>query len=639
MWKDKCKMVIEFLFNGIKDRSKLYSNEPLAINSPFDGQIETIPCTEYVGKAYCQSAIGNVKVKINGIKKYEYKGAKGRIANEVFELSSDFFTYTVSCTIDTCPSEKTRMLVKITSEYLNENENNTGDITASKTDDDSSKYDYVLEKLKLEVKAAFREDWESCVWIKDEQSEFLCSNLYPNIFRAENRLRAFANKVLIWELGTNWLNSPGLEKYAVSHKNLSVVFRSLEPAFSDIDDVFISTTLEKLFEIIENGIVYESPFQLTQEQFNDLIGLIAKVPKHENISRWVKNKRRIAKNLWKDIFEAYFTITENSQQKITDFILNRNHIAHNKPITWVAYEKMKKSFIDFDNMVKAANQKFEESVPSEELYLTMDIANEEARDKEEQKEYERNYLRDRIYGETGVEILWHEGIYSMFLEKTDAIYQIFYDIYYWDSRFTFSTMCTIEDNDTWQTLFEVKCNACEEYYIEVQIQMIIDDEMNSDSELALRCAIYKDKNTVKYTSNEDKPYAVIRYHNGDGYEDSLEGKIELSSASALDESEMDDFSDDLKVAIEELNPYISIKELLEIQAAKEGGISPVADFPCCECEQYGVSLQDDFYKFGHCCYCGTDNDVLICDRCESPFGDGGGKWGLCNSCLEYIEKE
>ena len=300
---------------------------------------------------------------------------------------------------------------------------------------------------------------------------------------------------------------------------------------------------------------------------------------------------------------------------------------------------MKKSFIDFDNMVKAANQKFEESVPSEELYLTMDIANEEARDKEEQKEYERNYLRDRIYGETGVEILWHEGIYSMFLEKTEAIYQIFYDIYYWDSRFTFGTLCTIEDSDTWQTLFEVKCNACEEYYIEVQIQMIIDDEMNSDSELAFRCAIYKDKNTVIYTSNEDKPYAVIRYHNGGGYEDSLEGKIELSSASALDESEMDDFSDDLKVAIEELNPYITIKELLEIQAAKEGGISPVADFPCCECEQYGVSLQDDFYKFGHCCYCGTDNDVHICDRCESPFGDGGGKWDLCNSCLEYIEKQ
>lgn len=632
-------MVIEFLFNEIKDRSKLYSNEPLTINSPFDGQTETIPCTEYVGKAYCQSAIDNVKAKINGIKKYEYKGAMERIANEVFELSSDFFTYVVSCTIYTYASEKTRMLVKITSECLNENENNTGGITTSKTGDECNEYDYVLEKLKLEVKAAFREDWESCVWIKDEQSEFLCSNLYPIIFRAENRLRAFANKVLIWELGTNWLNRPGLEKYAESHKNLSVVFRRLEPAFSDVDDVFISTTLETLFEIIEKGIVYESPFQLTQEQFNYLIGLIAKAPKHENISHWVKNKRRIAKNLWKDIFETYFTITENSQQIITDFILNRNHIAHNKPVTWGGYEKMKQSFIDFDSMVKTANQKFEESVPSEELYLTMVIADEEARDKEEQKEHERNYLRDRIYGETGVKILWHEGIYSMFIEKTDAIYQIFRDIYYWDSRFTFSTMCTIEDNDTWQTLFEVKCNACEEYYIEVQIQMIIDDEMNSDSELTFRCAIYKDKNTVIYTSNEDKPHAVIRYHNGGGYEDSLEGKIELSSASVLDESEMDDFSDDLKVAIEELNPYISIKELLEIQAAKEGGISPVADFPCCECEQYGVSLQDDFYKFGHCCYCGTDNDVLICDRCESPFGDGGGKWGLCNSCLEYIEKQ
>ena len=50
---------------------------------------------------------------------------------------------------------------------------------------------------------------------------------------------------------------------------------------------------------------------------------------------------------------------------------------------------MKKSFTDFDNMIEIANEKFEESVTSEELYLTMDIQNEQAA---EEEDFERNYL-------------------------------------------------------------------------------------------------------------------------------------------------------------------------------------------------------------------------------------------------------
>ena len=42
-----------------------------------------------------------------------------------------------------------------------------------------------------------------------------------------------------------------LEKYKESHKKLSRDFRSNEPAFKDVDDVFISATLETLFEIIK----------------------------------------------------------------------------------------------------------------------------------------------------------------------------------------------------------------------------------------------------------------------------------------------------------------------------------------------------------------------------------------------------
>lgn len=631
-------MVVEFLLNEIKDRHKLYNDEPMIIRSFNDDKMETIPCSQYIGKAYCQAAMETVKNKVGNIKKCEYKGSIQRIANEVFELISEQATYTVICTIDTYPSLKTRMLVQIESKNTHVDSNGAFD-SSNATGDVLSEYDQTLEKVKLEVKSAFRKDWTSCVWIKDEQSEFLCSNLYPHIFRTENRLRAFANKLLIWELGPNWIESPGLEKYAKSHTKLSEDFRRREPVFSDVDDVFISATLETLFEIIQKGLVYESPFQLSQEQLNDLIDIVSKSKTPEHISNWIKKRRTTKKDLWKDIFEPYFASTKNSQQIITDFILNRNHIAHNKPLTLSAYGTMERSFTDLDDLIKNANEKFEESVPSEELYLTIDIKMEEAREAEEQEEYERTYLRDRIEGETGVEILWHQEIFELFLDKADLIYQTFHDLYYWDSRFAISPIHQIEDNENWQTLFSVKCNACEEYYLDIQIEIIIDDEMDGDSSLSIRYRAHVKDGGASVDHNAALPSATIYYHNGNGYENIPEGTIELLSESSLDESEIDDLIEELTAAIEAINPYVAIKQSMEESAAKGEETSPVADFPCCECEKYGVSLRDDFYKFGHCCYCGTDNEVQICEKCGLPFGDGGGNSGLCNSCHDLIEKE
>ncbi len=622
-------MVIEFLLNEIDDKTKLYKEELIEATTPFSYEPQTFPSTMYIGKEYCITAMDAVKSNIPSIQKCEYKGAIDRIANEVFELTTDKFIYTVTCTIYTYPKDKTRMLVKITSENI--------DSTSDEFSDNSlASYDQILEKLKLEVKNVLKNDWKSCIWIKDEQSEFLCSLLYPYIFRAENRLRAFSNKVLIWELGTEWLNSFGLEKYSESHKKLSEDFRRLEPAFSDVDDVFISATLETLFEIIKEGIIYESPFTLSQEQFGEL----RKISSKANIFDWLNKRKIIKKNLWKDIFEPYFSATENFDLIISDFIKNRNHIAHNKPITLSAHCTFDDSFVAFDNMIKNANRRFEESVPSEELYLTIDIQNEEAQEAEEQKEYEKNYLRDRISGETGIDILWRESILEMFVEKADTIYQTFHDLFYWDNRFTFSSLFSIEDNEgTWQPLFSVSCNANENCYIEVQVNISIDDEMDGDSVINFRYAIHGLDDSTTYSNESGAPSASIYYHNGDGYEDVFEGKIELYSDSSLNDEEVDNFIDELNTAIKELNPYIAIKESMEHSAVTEGSSPPVADFPCDECGNLGISICEDFYPYGRCCYCGYDNDIKFCPQCESHFISNGDASDLCDNCKEANDRK
>lgn len=628
-------MVVEFILNGIKDKSKLYRVNREEAVSRFTGMPETIDSIEYVGKDYCKTVLNSVVTKIIGIRAFEYMGALDRIANETFQITTELYRYTVTCTIDTYQGNKTRMRVKIVSSEVSQETENC--VVQHNSAAPTVEYDHQLEKLKIEIKNAFRSDWSNCVWIKDEQSESLCSLLYPCIFRAENRVRAFANKVLIWELGTNWIASPGLEKYAESHKELCGAFRSKEPSFADVDDVFISTTLETLFEIIKDGVVYETPFALSKEQYNELLKIVSKAPK-ENVTEWLKKKRTVKKNLWTDIFEQYFMGAGNSQQIITDFILNRNHIAHNKPLTYNAYQVMARSFSDFDDMVKQANEKFEESVPSEEYELTIDILNDQAREEAEQLEYEKNYLRDRIYGETGIDIRWRSEIFEMLSEKCELLYLTIHDIYYWDNRYSVDSTNGLNDDENWQVLFTITCNACDAARIEVLVSLAIDDEMDSESYLQLSYIVYDEEGKI-VTDEESRTLFTILYHNGSGCENLEEGTIEPISESYLDDSAVDDFLEALTARIENLNPYIAIKENMEMLAIKEGGDPPVADFPCWECDRLGISIHEGFYKFGHCCYCGSDNEVQICAKCKIPFGDGGGSGELCNSCLEHIENQ
>lgn len=134
------------------------------------------------------------------------------------------------------------------------------------------------------------------------------------------------------------------------------------------------------------------------------------------------------------------------------------------------------------------------------------------------------------------------------------------------------------------------------------------------------------------------PSATIRYHNGAGFENFMEGYIELTSESELDSSEVSEFISEVEEYIEDLNPYIPQIQNNTREVVKNVETPIVADFPCWECGQYGVSINDSFYMFGHCCYCGFDNEVEICDKCGTVFNDDGGKSGLCISCWNEFDK-
>lgn len=239
-------------------------------------------------------------------------------------------------------------------------------------------------------------------------------------------------------------------------------------------------------------------------------------------------------------------------------------------------------------------------------------------------------LRLRISGETGVEIREEEEIYELFSETLGELYNEFSDIYYFDPQFDMSKKSDIAMTEEEQVLFSIRSNAVKTAVVEVVTDMTFDSDMDGDSSLYISCR--RDGTEIFRT--------VLEYHNGSGMEDTFEGKIVLNSESYYNTDELDEFKDELKGYIEEnLNPLISKKESLEYIAATSGGGELVADIPCMECGKYGISISEDFYPLGHCCYCGEENYIKQCQRCGKWYEDGDGNDTICAECLEKVMEE
>lgn len=562
-------MIIEIIFSEVKDITKLYKNKEVD-NSDF--RVITEP--EYLGKEYSEKVLKDVMGGFEGEKSICYVGCLQRIANEVFDVGLLESKYQASFTIDTYGDGKTRLKVKL--EQIEQRE----------------EYDMLMEQLKIAIKDRLIRDWNRCIWMTDEQSEALCTMIYPIIFETENKMRALVNKVLIHYIGVDWIKKIGMEKYDLSCENLVGDFRRISPQYEGVDDTFFSMTLETMMKIIEKGKIYDENVTISSADWK---ALNEKKNNSANaVFGYIQKKRKVNVDIWKDIFKQYFDF---ELSVITDFIKNRNHIAHNKLLNWISMQKIKQNVELLKSYIESADQKFEKSELSEELNMTIYVQQELEREVEEERDWEENYLRYRIQEDTGVEILAIDGVLEKFNELLDKLYIEIYDELYFNPCFNISQQYAIEEESNEQILFKVRSNAVQESEIEVVVSLLLDGDMDSDSSATISCRKTNEKDKYLFK-------AEIRYHNGSGYEDYDLGGIYLDSQSELDDSELNDFKKELMAYTEEeLNPMVK-----KIAAYNRDNKKPVSDEICYECDKKGISVMNDFYPEGFCCFCGADNN-------------------------------
>lgn len=358
-------MIIEILFSGIKNITKLYKSKEVEYS---DFEEMPVTETEYLGKEYCEKVLADVVGEFEEERSIDYIGCLQRIASEEFDFCLSESKYRASFTIDTYGDSKARLKVKL--EQIEPRE----------------EYDMLLEQFKIAIKNRLISDWDRCIWMTDEQSEALCTTLYPMVFEAENEMRVLVNKVLICHIGVDWIKKIGMEKYDSSYENLVKDFRRISPQYEGVDDTFFSMTLETMIEIIKKGKIYDENIAISSADWNALNE--KKNKSADAVLGYIQKKRKVKVDIWKDIFEQYFNFESSV---ITDFIKNRNHIAHNKLLNWISMQKIKQNVELLKSYIKIADQKFEESDLSEEQYMTINAQQEAEREAEKERDWEENY--------------------------------------------------------------------------------------------------------------------------------------------------------------------------------------------------------------------------------------------------------
>ena len=585
-------MKIIFSMDGIKNMDQLYT-----WTTEYD---EAIGCEgkfkHYHGVDYCKSIVD----QLTGWKEKNYSGSHERIANETFVLiSSNDCEYTISFEINTYEDKMARLEVPIKAP-------------------DTDTYDQLLESLKIELKTNLLPDWRVCTWLVDEQAAKLCKEAYERAFSIENNLRAFASKVLIHYLGDCWLQRPGLEKQCKSVRELAKKFTQRVPDFDDINTDFLSMTLETLVGIMFEGVVYTDTVILNRQEYDLVIGLCDGKKGEDNIAKFLRKQRAVEKNIWRDIFAPFISDLDVFKAAVHAFIENRNHVAHSKILSWMSYQVMQKDFQNMNELLLKANTEFDEKEASEELLHTWDAIEQEEPD----EEYEKAYYRDRLAGETGIDILDEGEIEDWFDEVLHNLYSDVYQRYHLDVGFEISDF---ESPSNVEKTFTVSCPVDEKLVISVTTEYSIDDNLGGDSTCYITATDFEGQTICK---------AEIRFHNGSGFENE-DGLMEADDNTEYDTSELEEFIDELFAAINGLNPYPAKLDGLEYEYKGAGHF--VADFPCEQCGKFMISVNEEFLPVGICGYCGCEYTLEPCIRCGELVENLDN--GLCASCATYIDEQ
>ena len=229
---------------------------------------------------------------------------------------------------------------------------------------EKSEYDTKLEEIKITIKKYLLKNWNKsrCYWIEDKQVLQLSEKLYPKINTAENLLRSFINTVMENSYGISWWDNYIPYKMKDKYSARKAQLKRCAPSFNDVVDNLLSIDVDDLMEILTLKVEEWSP------QISEPIEIAIKKNEQNKLLELLKKQMIVKKDLWSEEFQNYFDSTFLDSWK--EFCVNRNHIAHNKPVDNIAYKKFTENVDKVIKDINSAREKYEIALTQKALLLT-----------------------------------------------------------------------------------------------------------------------------------------------------------------------------------------------------------------------------------------------------------------------------
>jgi len=479
-----------------------------------------------------------------------------------------------------------------------------------------------LEQLKLTIKNIVKSDWEKPLWLVDKDSEILSIALYPDIYRAENLARQLINEIMTKEYGTGWWNLfvPLLIKN--KHKSRLGGYKSITPGFANVDERLMSIDIGDLNSIFTLKVKKWDPvFNSEINSFlNDNI-----IISPDKLKIILSEQLAVSKDLWAEQFSKY--LSEKFLDKFKVFEQNRNHVVHNKLIDRTAYNSISNSIQDVESELKSALQTAGRIVISTEQREII------TRQTEIEQEESQIALHEIMESEAGVNVRNADEIIELFDECLEEFHSEFQKNLRFRSDIEISDYQNIASDASSGSLFEIKYKM-DHRILKVDFTLdILDDSQGVES--SLRILLSGD--------HENKTF-LVRYMNGEISYNSYQGCYMPETQDEIYTSDIEKLTDGLSEYLDD--QFENIREKVDsdmYSIMKDGGNSPVADIPCCECGDEYICVDESYGDFGQCLNCGEHNDIYICDRCGCYFEATGNESdddpNFCENCLDYFEKQ
>lgn len=478
-----------------------------------------------------------------------------------------------------------------------------------------------IEKFKISLKNNLLEHWKQCHWIRDSQSADLSEKAYVKIHRLENKLREAVNIVMLRRYGGDWWDRyapiPIQQKYHERKRN----FQTVAPSFKGVEDKLLSVDVSDLINIIKR-----KKTTLDTENVEGLVKSFESLVKFGKLDEMIKSYKifenefnkhlLIEEDLWKDIFSSHFD--EEFFKKWTNFNKGRNHIAHNKLIDTVAYNKIIKDIYEIEVYLDKLNEYLEMEPSDEEIKIML----------EEMEEKSTSHMLEIMELETGVEIKSEEEIVEDFNEYIKSFLNEIEDLYYFRDDIDVKINEVLLDEQIMEilTLSNERVDASIEYVLEVNA------EQGQESTLVLK---FKEADDTIETS-------TIKILNGQAEYDSDKGYYVAIVNNEIYSMDFDDFKSNVKEFLDDLfHDYREDLSFAQEVSIRDGGNAVIADFACEECGEEYVSINGDVYEYGKCANCGhSHEEINSCERCEVIYNVNiEGNEVLCDSCISWVEEQ